>query len=249
MSYDPRVPPYQHSEGMPPPVSEQQVAEMFNAVMTRVYGWMTVGLFITAVAGLLTLMSPALLNFIYGSNLTYIGFLIGMLLFIFAIGNSARKMASGRALALFFLFSAFTGVWLSAVFVVFTGDSILFTFGLTAVIFTLLTIVGLTTKQDLTRWGPILMFGLLGIILASVVNIFFFSETIYWIVTYAGILIFMGLIVYDSQKIKKMTHAAAAQGMTHQQVVGSIAVIGALELYLDFINLFLLLLRIFGRRR
>ncbi|HUM69432.1 MAG TPA: Bax inhibitor-1 family protein, partial [Chloroflexota bacterium] len=109
--------------------------------------------------------------------------------------------------------------------------------------------VGLTTKQDLTRWGPILLFSLLGLILASIVNIFFFSETLYWIITYAGVLIFMGLIVYDSQKIKKMTAVAALSGQPANKVVSSVGVMGALRLYLDFINLFLFLLRIFGRRR
>jgi len=246
MAYDSE---FQYSETSPEPISEQKLGEMFNAVMTRVYGWMTLGLFVTTIASLLTLMSPALLNFIYSSMLVYFGFMIGMFALIFAIGRSARKMASGQALALFMVFAALMGVWLSAVFIIYAGDSIFFTFGLTTVIFILLTIVGLTTKQDLTRWGPILLFGLLGVILASIINIFFFNETLYWIITYAGILIFLGLIVYDSQKIKKMTYAAAMSGQTEGRVISSIGVLGALNLYLDFINLFLLLLRIFGRRR
>ncbi|MCL4265500.1 MAG: Bax inhibitor-1/YccA family protein [Anaerolineae bacterium] len=237
------------SEPLPVQISEQQLSEMFNAVMVRVYGWMTLGLFVTTVASLLTLTSPALLNFIYSSGWVYFGFLIGMFALIFAIGRSASKMASGRALALFMVFAALMGVWLSAIFIVYAADSIFFTFGLTTVIFVLLTVVGLTTKQDLTRWGPILLFSLLGLILASIVNIFFFSETLYWIITYAGVLIFMGLIAYDSQKIKKMTYAAAMSGRTEGQVISSIGVMGALTLYLDFINLFLFLLRIFGRRR
>ncbi|NJN54448.1 MAG: Bax inhibitor-1/YccA family protein [Anaerolineae bacterium] len=240
---------FQGSEHLPTQISEQKLGEMFNAVMVRVYGWMTLGLFVTTVASLLTLMSPGLLSFIYSSGLVYFGFMIGMFALIFAIGRAASKRAAGQALALFLVFSAFMGVWLSVVFIVYAPEAIVFTFGLTCAIFILLTIVGLTTKQDLTRWGPVLLFGLLGIILASVVNIFFFSETLYWIITYAGILIFMGLIVYDSQKIKKMTYAAAASGQVEGQVISSIGVMGALTLYLDFINLFLFLLRIFGRRR
>lgn len=237
------------SEPVSVQVSEEKLAEMFNAVMVRVYGWMTLGLFVTTVASLLTLTSPALLNFIYGSGLVYFGFMIGMFALIFAIGRSASKMATGRALALFMVFAGLMGVWLSAIFLIYVGESILFTFGLTAVIFVLLTVVGLTTKQDLTRWGPILLFSLLGLILASIVNIFFFSETLYWIITYAGVLIFMGLIVYDSQKIKKMTYVTAVSGQPENKVVSAVGVMGALTLYLDFINLFLFLLRIFGRRR
>lgn len=237
------------SEPVPVQISEQQLSEMFNAVMVRVYGWMMLGLFVTAVASLFTLTSPALLNFIYSSGWVYFGFMLGMFALIFAIGRSASKMASGQALALFMLFAALMGVWLSAIFIIYTGDSIFFTFGITAVIFVLLTVVGLTTKQDLTRWGPILLFSLLGLILASIVNIFFFSDTLYWIITYAGVLIFMGLIAYDSQKIKKMTYAAALSGQPQEKVVSAIGVMGALTLYLDFINLFLFLLRIFGRRR
>lgn len=245
MSYE----SFQYSESLPTQISEQKLGEMFNAVMVRVYGWMTLGLFVTTAASLLTVMSPGLLSLIYSSSLVYIGFIIGMFALIFAIGRSASKMASGQALALYFVFAALMGVWLSAIFIVYAPEAIVFTFGLTSAVFILLTIVGLTTKQDLTRWGPILIFGLLGVILASIVNIFFVSETLYWIITYAGVLIFMGLIVYESQKIKKMTHTAAMSGKTESQVISSIGVIGALHLYLDFINLFLFLLRIFGRRR
>ncbi|HUM69431.1 MAG TPA: Bax inhibitor-1 family protein, partial [Chloroflexota bacterium] len=124
---------FTQSEPVPVQISEQQLSEMFNAVMVRVYGWMTLGLFVTAVASLLTLMSPALLNFIYSSGLVYFGFMIGMFALIFAIGRSASKMATGQALALFMVFAALMGVWLSAIFIIYVGASILFTFGLTAV--------------------------------------------------------------------------------------------------------------------
>ena len=125
----------------------------------------------------------------------------------------------------------------------------MFAFGTTTLIFIILTVVGLTTKEDLTKWGPILFVGLLGIILASVVNFFFASTALDWAITYLGILIFMGLIVYDSNLIKKMTYATVLQGNDSQQMLNGIAVMGALRLYLDFINLFLRLLRVLGRRR
>ncbi len=245
MSYESE---FQHQEDLPVQVSEQKLGEMFNAVMVRVYGWMTLGLLITAVVSLFVVSNPGILSFIYGNGLVTIGVIIGFFVLIISIGRAASKMSSGKALALYFVFAALMGVWLSMIFLIYAPGAIVFTFGLTAAIFVLLTIVGLTTKQDLTRWGPILLFGLIGIILASIVNIFFFSETVYWIITYAGVLIFMGLIMYDSQRIKKMTYAAASQGMTEDRVISSIGVMGALSLYLNFINLFLFLLRIFGRR-
>jgi len=246
MSYDSE---FKQNTNLPVQISEQQLGEMFNAVMVRVYGWMTAGLLVTTIASLLTVMNPAVLNFIYSSGWVYLGFIIGMFALILAIGRSASKMDSGRALALFFVFAALNGVWLSAIFLVYAPDAIVFTFGLTSVIFILLTVVGLTTKQDLTRWGPILLFSLIGLMLASIVNIFFFSETLYWIITYAGVLIFMGLIAYNSQQIKQMTYGAAAAGQTEERVISTIGVLGALSLYLNFINLFLFLLRIFGRRQ
>jgi len=239
---------YKHNEEMPVPISDQQLSEMFTAVMARVYGWMTLGLLVTAVVSLVVVNNPGFLTFFYSSTLAYIGMIIGMFVLIFAIGRAASKMAPTQALTLYFVFAALMGVWLSFIFLVYAPQAIVFTFGLTAAIFLVLTVIGLTTKQDLTRWGPILLIGLLGIIIASIVNIFVQSPTLYWIISYLGVLIFMGLIAYDSQKIKKMTYAAAAQGATQKEVVGSIGVMGALSLYLDFINLFLFLLRIFGRR-
>lgn len=246
MSYDSE---FQYRETSPTPLSEQQLGEMFNAVMTRVYGWMTLGLLITTLTSLAVLFVPGLFNLVYGNMLVFWGIVIAEFVLVIGASRAASKLSSGRALAMFFIYAALNGITLTGFFLLFELGSIAFTFGITVVIFILLTIVGLTTKQDLTRWGPILLFGLLGVILASIVNIFFFSETLYWIITYAGILIFLGLIVYDSQKIKKMTAAAAASGLAEDRVIGSIGVIGALSLYLDFINLFLLLLRIFGRRR
>lgn len=245
MSYEAE---YTHNEGDLMPVSEQQLNSMFNSVMARVYGWMTLGLLVTAVVSIIVYLNPRVFAFFYSSGLAYFGMIIGMFALIFAIGRAASKMAPTQALALYFLFAALMGVWLSFIFLVYAPEAIILTFSITSVIFLVLTLLGLTTKQDLTRWGPILFVGLIGIIIASIVNIFLGSDTLYWIITYAGILIFMGLIAYDSQKIKKMTYAAATQGATQKEVSSSIGVMGALTLYLDFINLFLLLLRIFGRR-
>lgn len=240
---------FKHEEGFPA-ISEQKVGEMFNAVMTRVYGWMTLGLLVTTITSFIVAMNPRLLITIYSNTFVYWGLFIGMFILVIAITRAASKLASGVALGLFFLYAALMGVWLSMVIILFYNDpsAVTTTFAVTTVVFVLLSVLGLTTKQDLTRWGPILLVGLVGIILASLLNIFLGSDTLYWVITYVGILLFMGLIVYDSQRIKKMTQAAAISGRTEGQVVSSIGVLGALSLYLDFINLFLLLLRLFSRR-
>ena len=245
MSYESE---YKHSNEVPAPISDQKLAEIFTAVMARVYGWMTLGLLVTAVVSLVVANNPEMMSFFFSSTLAYFGMIIGMFVLIFAIGRAARKMAPAQALALYFVFAGLMGVWLSFIFLAYAPDAIVFTFGLTAAIFLVLTVLGLTTKQDLTRWGPILLVALFGLIAASIVNIFINSPTLYWIVSYAGVLIFMGLIAYDSQRIKKMTYAAATEGANQQEVVSRIGIMGALSLYLDFINLFLFLLRIFGRR-
>ncbi|MCP4359398.1 MAG: Bax inhibitor-1/YccA family protein [Chloroflexi bacterium] len=249
MSYESLEPEYQHQEEMLVPISEQKLGEIFTAVMSRVYGWMTLGLLVTTLSSLAVLSVPALFNLFYSNRLVFWGLVIGQFILVIAISRAASKLSSGVALALFFLYAALMGVMLTGIFLLYSLGTIVFAFGITTVIFLLLTVIGLTTKQDLTRWGPILLVGLLGMILASIVNIFFFSEILYWVTTYVLVLIFMGLIVYDSQRIKKMAYAAASEGMPEQQVISSIGVMGALSLYLDFINLFLLLLRIFGRRR
>ena len=150
---------------------------------------------------------------------------------------------------MFFAYAALNGVTLSSILLAYDLGVVTMAFGVTAVVFTLLTIVGLTTKQDLTKWGPILFFGLIGIILATLVNMFLRSSTLDLIITYLGIIIFLALIVYDTKYIKKMTYAAAAQQGDLQAVIGRISVLGALKLYLDFINLFLYILRLLGRRR
>lgn len=143
------------------------------------------------------------------------------------------------------LYSALTGVTLSTIFLIYTDASISTTFFVTAATFGVMSVVGLVTKRDLTKFGSILFMLLIGLVIASVVNLFLQSEALYWVLTYAGIAIFVGLIVWDTQRIKQMAAMGLADGRSRMAV----AVMGALRLYLDFINLFLLLLRLLGRRR
>ena len=240
---------FNYEEQYPAEVSEARLSELFAGVMQRVYGWMSLGLLLTTVVALLTLTSETILSLVFGNMFIFWGLFIGELILVISVSRAVSRLSSGVGLALFFAYSALNGVTLSVIFLAYGLGTILLAFGTTTLIFIVLTVVGLTTKEDLTKWGPILFVGLLGIILASVVNFFFASTALDWAVTYLGILIFMGLIVYDSNMIKKATYAAVLQGNSGQQVLNGIAVMGALRLYLDFINLFLRLLRVLGRRR
>ena len=240
---------FNYEEQYPAEVSEARLSELFAGVMQRVYGWMSLGLLLTTVVALLTLTSETILSLVFGNMFIFWGLFIGELILVISVSRAVSRLSSGVGLALFFAYSALNGVTLSVIFLAYGLGTILLAFGTTTLIFIVLTVVGLTTKEDLTKWGPILFVGLLGIILASVVNFFFASTALDWAVTYLGILIFLGLIVYDSNMIKKATYAAVLQGNSGQQVLNGIAVMGALRLYLDFINLFLRLLRVLGRRR
>ncbi|MCA9897558.1 MAG: Bax inhibitor-1/YccA family protein [Ardenticatenaceae bacterium] len=240
---------FNFQEQVPAAVSEARLSELFAGVMQRVYGWMSLGLLVTTIVAILTLGSPAILNFVFGNMIVFWGLVIGELILVISVNRAISRLSPGAGLALFFAYAALNGVTLSVIFLVYGLGTIVFAFGTTTLIFIILTVVGLTTKEDLTKWGPILFVGLLGIILASVVNFFFASTALDWAITYLGILIFMGLIVYDSNLIKKMTYATVLQGNDSQQMLNGIAVMGALRLYLDFINLFLRLLRVLGRRR
>jgi FtsH-binding integral membrane protein len=155
------------------------------------------------------------------------------------------RMTSGAATASFVVYSVLNGLTLSVIFLLYTQQTISRAFFVTAGVFALMTIYGFVTRTDLTRIGNLLGMALLGFIIASLVNLFLRSEAFYWIITYAGVAIFVGLIAYDSQRIKKL----ALAGFDDEETERKSAILGALRLYLDFINLFLLLLRIFGRRR
>jgi hypothetical protein len=215
--------------------------------MARVYLWMMLGLMVTAVVSLFVISSPMLLSLIFSSNLTFFGLIIGEFVLVIAISRVVTRVSPMAGLALFFLYAALNGATLSVIFLAYQLGTIVLAFGVTAVTFGIMSIIGFTTKQDLTKWGGILFMALIGLIIASVANMFLASSALDWIITYAGILIFMGLTVYDTKRIKTMTYTLAAQGDT--QVVSRVGVMGALRLYLDFINLFLYILRLLGRRR
>jgi FtsH-binding integral membrane protein len=208
---------------------------------------MGIGLAITGFMAYFVSNSESLLRLVFGNPLVLIVLIVAELGLVFAIAGMVNRMSAGTATALFVLYSALNGVTLSWVFLVFVRASIVSTFFICAATFVACSIYGWTTKRDLTSFGGFLMMGLIGIIIASVVNMFIQSSSMSMIISYIGVFVFVGLTAYDTQKIKNMamTQPANLDG----GVIRKGAILGALSLYLDFINLFLMLLSIFGQRR
>jgi len=223
----------------------ERAAAVQGAFIRRVYNWMGLGLAATALVALYTAGNPQLLGMIFGNTLVFFGLIIAELVLVFALSAGINRLSYATATLMFFVYSALNGLTLSVIFLAYTRASIASTFFVTAGTFGAMSFYGYTTKRDLSSWGSFLFMGLIGIILASVVNIFFNSPMVYWVVTYAGILVFVGLTAYDTNKLKEM----ALAGFADEEAEGKSAVMGALALYLDFINLFLMLLRILGSRR
>jgi hypothetical protein len=204
---------------------------------------MALGLAVTAIVALYAVNSGLIFSLLR-NPIIMIVLIVGELGLVIALSAAIGRFQSSTALFMFFAYSFLNGLTISTIFLVYTKASIANTFFITAGTFAAMSVYGYTTKRDLTSMGSFLMMGLFGIIIASFVNFFFRSPAFYWLITYAGIAIFVGLTAYDAQKIKEMAYA----GFSGSEEERKGAVIGALRLYLDFINLFLLLLRIFGRR-
>lgn len=217
----------------------------FPALMRKVFVWMTLALAITGLTAYGVATSPALLSLIFSSKVTFFGLIIAEFALVFAISGAINRLSLSTATMLFILYSVINGATLSSIFFAFSVATIGKVFFITAGTFGAMALVGYTTKTDLTSMGKLLFMALLGIIIASVVNMFVASSGLDLILSYVGVLVFVGLTAYDTQKIKQMCQAAPDASETTQKL----ALIGALSLYLDFINLFLYLLRIFGNNR
>lgn len=217
----------------------------FPALMRKVFVWMTLALAITGLTAYGVATSPAILSLIFSSKVTFFGLIIAEFALVFAISGAINRLSLSTATLLFILYSVVNGATLSTIFFAFSVATIGKVFFITAGTFGAMALVGYTTKTDLTSMGKLLFMALLGIIIASVVNIFVASSGLDLILSYVGVLVFVGLTAYDTQKIKQMCQAAPDAGESTQKL----ALIGALSLYLDFINLFLYLLRIFGNNR
>lgn len=212
-----------------------------NSVMKRVYVRMFIGLLISAFCALGVASSAAAMQFIFGNQLVFWGMFIVMLAMAWILPTRMAKMSTSTCLLLFCVFSAIMGVWLAPIFIAYRIGTIVYTFFITAGTFGAMSVYGYFTKSDLSKMGTYLMMALFGLIIASVVNIFCTNSTMEWIISIVGVLIFTGLTAWDTQQVKRL---AAAN--LDPQLADKLATMGALNLYLDFINLFLFLLRIFG---
>ena len=217
----------------------------FPTLMRKVYVWMSLALVITGFTAYFVATSPALLSMIYTNKIVFYGLIIAELALVFAISGAIQKLSLTSATLLFVLYSVVNGATMASIFLMFELSSIVSVFFITAGTFAAMAAYGYFTKKDLTSWGRILFMALIGIIIASVVNIFVGSTGFNILLSYIGVLLFVGLTAYDSQRIKNMLLTAPDAG-EHMQ---KLALVGALSLYLDFINLFLYLLRIFGSSR
>ena len=228
----------------PPYYGGQAVVTQTNAVMKRVYVRMFIGLLISAFCALGVASSPSALAFFFGNQIVFWGMLIAMVAMAFIIPARLTKMSSGAVLGLFMLYSALMGCWLAPVFIVYRIGTIVYTLFITAGTFGAMSVYGYFTKSDLSKMGSYLMMALFGLIIAMVVNIFLKSTAMEWVVSIAGVLIFVGLTAYDTQQVKRLAAANLDPSMADK-----LATMGAMNLYLDFINLFLFLLRILAGHR
>jgi uncharacterized protein len=220
-----------------------QTADRVSAFLWKVYGWMAVGLGLTAIVAFAVAGSPDLVRVLVGNRLVFFALVIAELGLVFFLSARADRLAPGTAAGLFALYSALNGVTLSAILLAYTGESVTMTFVVTGGMFGALALFGSTTKRSLAGAGQFFMMGLVGVILASLLGMFWHSDTLQFLISVVGVIVFTGLTAWDAQRLKQMA-LALPEGQ-----VGAYAVVGALSLYLDFINLFLMLLRFTGSRR
>lgn len=220
-------------------VSSATIARFFNAV----YAWMAAGLALTAVVAWWVSTQPQLVAMIHGPAM-FILFLV-LIGLVIGVSGAINRISATTATVLFMLYAALNGLFLSGIFLVYAHASIAAAFLVTAGTFGVVSLYGFVTKTDLTRLGGILIMALIGLIIASIVNIFFASSALYWAITYIGVLIFVGLTAYDTQKLKMI----AIQTESSPELAARLSIVGALALYLDFLNLFLMMLRLMGNRR
>jgi len=225
------------------PTTAEASAERVTAFLRKVYGWMFAGLAVTAVVASMVAGSPAMLRHIYTNQFLYFGLILAELGLVFYLSAKVQTLAPNVATALFMLYSALNGVTLSFILLMYTGESIGTTFLVTAGMFGAMALYGSTTSRSLAGVGQFFFMGLIGLVLASIVGMFWHNDALQFLITVVGVIVFTGLTAWDAQRLKQMA-VMLPEGQT-----GSYAVVGALSLYLNFINLFLMLLRVLGGRR
>lgn len=224
----------------------QSVNTAYRTLMGKVYLWMTLALAVTGLTSLYVASSPGLVQSIFASRGTFWLLVIAELALVFILSARIMKMSFSTAGIMFALYSVLNGVTMSFIFIAYTSTSIATAFFVTAGMFAAMSFIGFVTKKDLSSFGSFFTMALIGLIIASVVNIFLNSSVMYWIITYVGVLLFVGLTAYDTQKIKQML---IEYGDEVNDSTQKLAIIGSLSLYLDFINLFLYILRLFGNNK
>lgn len=229
-------------------VSQNRNLEMqaaFPVLMRKVYTWMTLALVLTGLTAYGVATSPGIMMALYSNSALMWGLVIAEFALVIGISAAINRLSLATATLMFVAYSVINGAMLSSIFMIYTAASIASVFFITAATFAVMALIGYTTKTDLTSVGKLLFMALIGLVIATIVNMFIGSSTLTMICSYVGVLIFVGLTAYDSQKIKNMLMQAPDAGESSQKL----ALLGALTLYLDFINLFIYLLRIFGDRR
>lgn len=231
----------------PLPHARTRVQVQVNTFIRSVYNWMAVGLALTGVVAFYSANNEFLKGLIFGNPILMFGLIIAELALVFSLVARVNKMQASTATGLFILYAGLNGLTLSFIFLVYTRSAIASTFFICAATFLACSVYGMVTKRDLTSLGGFMAMGLIGIIIASLVNLFVQSQGMSMVISYIGVLVFVGLTAYDTQKLKNM--AMTQPDGISEAVVRKGAILGALSLYLDFINLFLMLLRIFGGSR
>jgi FtsH-binding integral membrane protein len=224
-------------------MSPAAAAERVTGFLRKVYGWMCAGLAITALVAFGVAGSPAIISGLLSNQFLYLGLIVAELGLVFYLSARAERLAPGTAAALFVGYAALNGVTLSLVLLAYTGQSVTNAFVVTAGMFGAMALFGSTTKRSLAGYGQFLFMGLIGIVLASLVGLFWHNSALQFVISAVGVIVFTGLAAWDAQRLKQMALA------TPEGRAGSLAIVGALALYLDFINLFLSLLYFFGNRR
>ncbi len=226
------------------PAARTEASTIFLA---KVFNWMAIGLGLTGLAAFLTVNSQTALQIIFGNKMVFYGLIFGELGMVFYLSARIQRISAQAATGLFIGYSILNGVTLSAILLYYTASSVTATFFVTAGMFGAMAVYGFVTKKDLSSWGSFLFMGLIGIIIASVVNMFLGSSMMSWIISGIGVIIFTGLTAYDVQQITRMGEQGIMNG--GEAAIRKGAIMGALKLYLDFIYLFLMLLRFMGDRR
>lgn len=227
-------------------LTEEDAARIQAQFFAQVYGWMAVGLGLTGGMALFAASSPVLQHFIFGTRFVFFGLIIVELVVVGFLSARIFQWSLPQAKAAFISYALLNGLTLSVIFMAYTADSIASTFFTAALMFGVMSTFGYFTKMDLSGWGKLLSMLLIGLVIAMVVNIFWGNSTLNLITSFIGVFLFTALTAYDTQKLKQIAFLGVTEG---EEVSHKASILGALTLYLDFVNLFLFLLRFFGRRR